>query len=108
MDLLSYTLDPLTFSPTSWSPDGSKIAFSHVGEIYIMNSDGANQVKLTDNAGNPAVAARNPSFSPDGTHIAFDSNRDGIRQIYVMKSDGSDQFRITNPPRSAIMPHWGQ
>ena len=96
-------------SKPSWSPDGSKIAFSHHGEIYIMNSDGANQVKLTDNSGRPGVDDRNPSFSPDGTHIAFDSNRDGIKEIYVMKSDGSNQFRITNdPPRSAMIPNWGQ
>ena len=72
-----------------------------------MNSDGSNQVNLTNNVAHDS----NPSFSPDGTHIAFDSDRDGKRDIDVMKSDGSSQVRITNNPpsaRTATNPDWGQ
>ena len=39
-----------------------------------------------------------PVFSPDGTRIAFMSNRDGNTEIYVMNRDGSDVRRLTNNP----------
>lgn len=38
----------------------------------------------------------NPAWSPDGTKIAFHSNRDGPVEIYVMDADGSDPIRLTN------------
>jgi len=65
-------------------------------------------VRLTNIPGISGASDGNPSFSPSGTHIAFDSNRDGITQIYVMKSDGSNQIRITNSSRTAMTPDWGQ
>ena len=96
----------------SFSPDGSKIAFfsDRDGdyEIYVMNADGSNQTRLTNN---PAVDAK-ASFSPDGSKIAFNSSRDGSArpsrsspenpsgvtnfEIYVMDADGSNQTRLTN------------
>ena len=43
-------------------------------------------------------------FSPDGTKIAFTSNRDGNTEIYVMDADGTDQTRITNRPGGDSQP----
>ncbi|MEI9476853.1 MAG: S-layer homology domain-containing protein [Deltaproteobacteria bacterium] len=79
----------------------SKIAFTSFRdgnaeantEIYIMNVDGTGQTRLTNN---PA-ADMNPSFSPDGAKIAFDSGRDGgSGEIYIMNADGTGQTRLTN------------
>ncbi|NJN67251.1 MAG: hypothetical protein HC884_11335, partial [Chloroflexaceae bacterium] len=36
-----------------------------------------------------------PAWSPDGTRLAFTSNRDGNGEIYVMYADGSEQTRLT-------------
>jgi len=60
-----------------------------------MNANGGNLCQLTENS----VDDRGPARSPDGTRIAFVSNRDtGLpndTEIYVMNADGSDQQRIT-------------
>jgi TolB protein len=47
-----------------------------------------------------------PAWSPDGSRIAFVSNRDGDVEIYVMKADGSDQIRLTDSPDFDGDPAW--
>ena len=67
-----------------FSPDSKQIVFrsgrdgNH--EIYLMNADGTNVRRLTDN---PATDTM-PSFSPDGKQIAFVSTRDGDYEIYTL------------------------
>jgi len=79
-----------------WSPDGSKIAFysDRDGnlEIYVMDADGGNPLRLTNDPG----MDMDPAWSPDGTKIAFTSNRDGDFEIYVMNADGSNLTRLTD------------
>jgi hypothetical protein len=61
----------------------------------MMDATGGNLRQLTENT----VDDRGPAWSPDGTRIAFVSNRDTGQphetEIYVMNADGSDQQRIT-------------
>jgi Tol biopolymer transport system component len=61
-------------------------------EIYVMNADGSDQTRLTNNT----VSDHSPIFSPDGTKIAFTSERGGnfSRGIYVMNSDGTEPTRL--------------
>ena len=47
-----------------------------------------------------------PAFSPAGTQIAFQTNRDGNNEIYVMNSDGSSPTRLTNNPALDSTPDW--
>ena len=61
-------------------------------EIYLMNTDGTDQKRLTFNT----VFDGEPSFSSDGGKIVFTSTRDGNAEIYVMNTDGSNQKRLTN------------
>jgi Tol biopolymer transport system component len=74
-------------------------------EIYIMNADGNDQTRLTDNSASDG----DPSWSPDGTKIAFDStiDEDGNRDIYIMNADdGSGQTRLTDDPAFDTDPSW--
>ncbi len=47
-----------------------------------------------------------PAWSPNGTQIAFTSDRDSSYQIYVMNADGTNQRRVTQGPGSALDPSW--
>ena len=60
-------------------------------EIYVMNINGGNQRRLTNNPDNDSY----PSWSPDGERIAFESERNGSFDIYVMDADGKNQQNLT-------------
>lgn len=60
-------------------------------EVYVMNSDGTEQTRLTHN---PA-ADTGAQWSPDGQKVAFVSDRTGTREIFIMHPDGSNQTQIT-------------
>jgi Tol biopolymer transport system component len=114
------TSQQLTDSPspvrnlvTSWSTEGSRIAFSSDRdgnmEIYIMYPDDGDLVRLTNN---PASDAE-PDWSPDGKQIVFSSNRDGNIDIYVVKVEealqgGGDASvrRLTDHPDDDTGPRW--
>ncbi|MGH9266272.1 MAG: TolB family protein [Acidimicrobiales bacterium] len=68
-----------------------------------MKADGSELRRLTDDPGHDFGA----QWSPDGTGIAFVSDRDGDREIYVMNAaDSSVQTRLTNSPGSDEAPRW--
>jgi plastocyanin len=75
-----------------------------------MNADGSEQTVL---AGFPTgVSWYHPTWSPDGSRIAFasDLDKDAVNywnyEIYVMNADGSDLRRITNHPAVDYTPAW--
>ncbi|MCY3722677.1 MAG: hypothetical protein OXG97_10695 [Candidatus Poribacteria bacterium] len=59
-------------------------------EVYIMNPDGSEQVRLTDHPANDLHAV----WSPTGEQILFVSDRDGKRDLYLMDPDGSNIRRV--------------
>ena len=100
-----------------WSPDGQRIAFYRRdalesggdgdADIYVMNADGSEVTRLTDNN----AADYFPAWSPDGRRIAFSSDRDGDyrdgnRDIYVMNADGSGVTRLTDDDARDDDPAW--
>jgi Tol biopolymer transport system component len=99
-----------------WSPDGSKISFMNLTnepqlpDIWVINSDGSGQMNLTndpDTTEDDSVSDQFPSWSPDGTKIAFDSTRDGQAEVYTMNPDGTDVMRLTNGERTtSVQPAW--
>lgn len=69
-------------------------------DIYRIDKNGV--VRLTDN---PARDER-PVWSPDGTKIAFISDRDGNNEIYLMDADGENQRRVTFNEWDDKNPSW--
>lgn len=96
-----------------WSPDGSQIVTSlsdadtynddvPVSNLYIMDVDGRNSRQLTDMEGTEYL----PSWSPDGTKIAFINNLGGQQVIYTINVDGSELTALTDNTSKAYMPVW--
>src|SRR5918911_5034898 len=71
-------------------------------EVYTMNADGTDVLRLTNTPGYEF----NPAFSPDGRKIAFLSGRDGNNELYVMDADGANQTRLTFNGTDDSMPAW--
>ena len=71
-------------------------------QISIANIDGSNVIQLThDETDNMS-----PKISPDGSQIAYLSNRDGNQEVYVMNVDGSNNTRLTSNRVEEWGPAW--
>ena len=97
-----------------WKPGGDKLAFESnhtdpdpddadaINDIFTMNPDGSGVVKLTHSDD----VSDTPDWSPDGSRIAFGSDRsDGAwrREIHVMDADGTNVRRLTTLPEKAVL-----
>jgi len=88
----AFAQKPLWMRYPSISPDGTQIAFSYKGDIYKVSSNGGQAQRLTTNT----AFDSNPIWSPDGSKIAFVSDREaGGKDIYLMSADGGSAKQLT-------------
>lgn len=73
------------------SPDGSQIVFTHKGDLYVVPSAGGEAHQLTFHSAHDYAA----KWSPDGTKLAFSSNRYGNFDVYTMPARGGQATRLT-------------
>lgn len=88
------------------APKRAKIAFSSNRrgnwDIYLMNTDGSQQVNLTRH---PADEF-SPVWSPTGEHILFRADRDGVDDLYLMDADGKNVRKVFRTSARRIEPAW--
>lgn len=105
----------------SLSPDGKTVLYRKVinatgfnwelgsiernSEIFIANIDGSKEINISNNAAFDGW----PVYSPDGSRIAFASNRSGparTGQIWLMNTDGTQLLQLSKGPWSHAQPAW--
>jgi Tol biopolymer transport system component len=90
----------------SWSPDGTQIAYSTIGDVWKMDSStGANKTNLTDGSGGGA----RPAWSPDGSRIVYrraEVPASGGNNIWVMDANGANKTPVDTTPRTDQNPDW--
>jgi len=101
---------PFLRGRSDWSIQDLIVTYSGMRwerELYIMNSDGSGQQRISPIGGN----SQGPSFSPDGQWIAFTSYFDRYEvhgcEIYIMRVDGTDLRRLTDNEYCDYQPRWG-
>ncbi|MDP2577943.1 MAG: S9 family peptidase [Gemmatimonadota bacterium] len=102
-----------TASSVVLSPDGRQVAFvvtqvdsadnAYYSHIWIASTDDRGARQYTHGV----VRDRGPAWSPDGTSIAFVSNRgDDVSQIYILPVDGGEAWQLTEMEAGASNPVW--
>ena len=90
------------------SPDGSWLAYNaeSTEKLFIVRTDGTGSRQLTEGASKD----RGPRFAPDGSRIAFYSNRTGAYQIWTIKPDGSELQQLTENSSTSglVLPVWSR
>ena len=84
------------------SPDKRTLILDLQGSLWSVPASGGAAKRITDEYND----ARQPSWSPDGSRIAFQSYRDGTWRIVTVAPDGSGMKALTDGPFDAREPHW--
>lgn len=92
-----------TWSSLDVAPNGETMVFDMLGDIFKVSMDGGKATALTqDFAWNI-----HPAISPDGSKVAFISDRDGLSNVWVMDMDGGNLKQITKESKYLIhAPKW--
>jgi imidazolonepropionase-like amidohydrolase/Tol biopolymer transport system component len=102
-ELIEFQTDEGTWMSVDVSPDGGRIVFDLLGDIYVMSAGGGEARLLL---GGPAYETQ-PRFSPDGRRIAFTSDRDGLENLWTMAAEGGDLRQISKEKeRQVSNPAW--
>ncbi len=92
-----------------WSLDGTRILFASQGRLRTVTPEGTSLKTIKFDTGAQFFFEAAPSWSPDGTHIAFVmfTSTTGEFDLYTVAADGSDLTQLTETHREEGFPDWG-
>lgn len=92
-----WLLRPRLDASPAWSPDGTQLAFTRDGVVYLVGSDGAALHSI-------GLRGADPAWSPDGEHLVVASgvdlvlaNSDGSNPVFLLKLDPAKYTRVSQP-----------
>ena len=85
---------PLWLRRNAISPDGSQIAFTYKGDIFVVGAEGGKAQQITTNSAYDST----PFWTPDGQSIIFSSYREKSKDIYKVSAKGGAPQRLTSHP----------
>ncbi|MCB1182474.1 PD40 domain-containing protein [bacterium] len=87
-----FTTDQGTWMSVDVSPDGRRLVFDHLGDIWTVGLAGGPATRLTEGL----AWDTQPRYSPDGTEILFTSDRGGGTNLWLMPADGGEPAVLTD------------
>ncbi len=96
-------LRPIHFArQPALAPDGSRLAFSYLGDIWTVDASGGTATRLTIHEAHDYA----PAWSPDGRWIAFSSKREGNYDVWVMPALGGKARQLTMHSADDLVTGW--
>jgi Tol biopolymer transport system component/imidazolonepropionase-like amidohydrolase len=100
---VSINTNETTWSNLDVAPDGKEMVFDMLGNLFTVSVNGGTAKALTDDF----AWDLHPAISPDGSQIAFISDRDGVSNVWVMDRDGENLKQVTKSKNDIIhSPKW--
>ena len=100
---VAFTTAEGTYMNLDVSPDGQTIVFDLLGDIYTVPVDGGQATRVTSGMGYDTQ----PTFSPDGTRIAYISDAGGSDNIWVVDAGGGEPKAVTSERQEVVStPEW--
>ena len=117
--MIYFAIDLSPFAPLHWlpsstarnrsaspapdiSPEGKYVAFSYLGDIWIVESIRGTARQVTRNVAHDMA----PVFSPDGRLLAFSSNRHGNYNVFTIPVQGGKAKRLTFDSAADLVTGW--
>jgi Tol biopolymer transport system component/predicted amidohydrolase len=101
---IRFETDEGTWMSLDRAPDGSRLVFDLLGDLYTLDAKGGKALAITHG---PAFDSQ-PTYSPDGRWIAFISDRSGAENLWLIRPDGTDARQITFGDDDSVLvsPAW--
>jgi Tol biopolymer transport system component len=101
---IHFQVDEGTWLSPDISPDGGRIVFELLGDLYALDSNGGRARPIATGLPFDSQAV----YAPDGTRIAFLSDRSGAENVWIANADGSDPKPVTSLTDDPIFtsPSW--
>lgn len=102
--MLEFTATEGTWLSLDVAPDAETVVFDLLGHLYEMPAEGGDARPLTEGRSWNML----PRYSPDGTRIAFTSDRSGSRDLWVLERATGELTNVSDRPENVYRPSWGQ
>jgi Tol biopolymer transport system component len=100
---VSFETDEGTWLALDVHPDGQRLVFSLLGDLYMLPLSGGRARRITSG---PAYDVQ-PRFSPDGRSLAFASDRDGLENLWTCDLDGGHLRQVSHEKEHTVSaPEW--